>query len=82
MHTNIRIDESNKYEKYGRLMFAKIDCENDDQCIGIHDAYCDGEGPFFLLTSGFVTVVPSLDCIHKKRRYDGRDPLLHLTSTD
>ena len=72
VHVNIKVDATDLYDQYDRLIFAKIACGNDKQCIGIYDASCDQEGPFLLLTRGFITLYSSPNCIHKKKKYDGK----------
>ena len=56
-------------------MFAKIACDNAEQCIGIYDASCDGEGPFLLITSGFMTSLSSPNCMYKKKTYHGKEAI-------
>ena len=57
-------------------MFAEIGCDNAEQCIGIYDASCDGEGPFLLITSGFMTNLSSPNCMYKKKTYHGKQVFL------
>ena len=51
---------------------AEMACDNAEQCIGIYDAFCDGKGPFLLLTSGFMTSLYSANCMYKKKTYHGK----------
>ena len=80
VHVNIKVDATDLYDQYYRLIFAKIACGNDKQCIGIYDASCDQQGPFLLLKRGFITVYSSLNCIHKKKTYDGKQIVLQWES--
>ena len=70
LHANIKIDESKTYDQHERLIYAESACDNAEQCIGIYDASCDGEGPFLLLPRGYVTSVSSANCMYKKKTYN------------
>ena len=65
------IEASNTYEQYELLALAKMEYENDSNCIGIYDGYCDEEGPFLKLRRGFMTSDYSPNCVYKKRKYKG-----------
>ena len=72
MKVNIQVDESNKYGHHDRLNFAEIACENDSHCIGIYDDSGEQNGPFELVTRGFMTSrSKKSSIIHAKKRYDG-----------
>ena len=67
------MDESNTYGYHEELSFAKIACENDSRCIAIYDTSCDQDGPFVLVTRGFMTSISGPNCIYKKKNYDVTD---------
>ena len=48
-----------------------MSCENDTDCFGIYDGYCDENGPFVKLKRGFMTADYSPNCVYKKKKYEG-----------
>ena len=72
VNTNSEVDASNKYSSYEQLDFAAMACRNDSECVGIYDEGCDGYGPFQLIKKGFIRSHYGSNCVHKKKRFDGR----------
>ena len=70
---------SNKYKLYHHLGLAEFACEQDKDCVGIVNNYCDREGPFELCKGGFVAPDSyQLHCIYQKKRYSGKLFVTHL----
>ena len=72
LEQRIIIDNSNTYEQHKQLAFAKMACENDTECIGVYDEFCDEDGPFLKVKRGFMTSSYSPNCLFKKKQYEGK----------
>lgn len=66
------MDASNKYNSYEQLDFAAMSCRNDSECVGIYDEGCDSNGPFLHIRKGFMRPSHGRNCLHKKKRYEGK----------
>ena len=72
VNTNSEVDASNKYSSYEKVDVAAMACRNDSECVGIYDEGCDSYGPFLHIKRGFIRSHDGSNCVHKKKRYDGR----------
>ena len=71
-HLSSSCRSSDLFGTYYHRIQARINCNADENCIGVLERSCDNSGTFHLCKKGFITSETyTSSCVYKKKHHHG-----------